>query len=495
MSFDFHDADVRGVIRMLAGVSGREIIATDDVRGGLTLKLDNVPWEDALAIIARTLNLNIERLGNVIRVTTAERAEADEQARSRTELLHTEVFALRFAHATSVADLLMGERPSRIPRGDGTAVVLYPDEVYASGAVGPPRSSPAPARATAVARRPGILSQRGGATADDPTNSLIVSDVQRGIEAVRDVIAHIDRPAPQVEIESRIVEVSDNFERSLGVQWGYRYIASSRTGNPTGFNFPGSVGLGGVQTPLNKAGLNTGVDPVTGAIIPFIADFPALGSFGPGSGSAIDLVLGSIDQSQFLDVRLTQLEDEGKLKVISRPRIITRNNQEAVIKSVDVIRIRLPSSTVIGGYANGLAAQSVEVGVALRVRPQASADGYIMLDLRAISSSLDRVRQVDNIPVQQERETESHVLLRDGQTLVVGGIYRVEERVEWAGIPFLQSIPGLGWLFGSVANSNQREDLVIFVTPHRVSLDPVLEAGSALPPARQLWLNRTAASQ
>ncbi len=493
MSFDFHDADVRGVIRMLAGVSGREIIATDDVRGGLTLKLDSVPWEDALAIVARTLNLNIERLGKVIRVTTAERAEADEQARSRTELLHTEVFALRFAHATSVADLLMGERPQRIARGDGTAVVLYPDEVYASGAVGPPRASPLPR--PAVSRRPGILSQRGSATADDPTNSLIVSDVQRGVEAVRDVLAHIDRPAPQVEIESRIVEVREDFERSLGVQWGYRYIASNQTGNPTGFNFPGSIGIGGVQTPLNRAGLNTGVDPVTGAIIPFIADFPARGSFGPGAGSAIDLVLGSIDQSQLLDVRLTQLEDEGKLKVISRPRIITRNNQEAVIKSVDVIRIRLPSSTVIGGYANGLAAQSVEIGVALRVRPQVSADGFIMLDLRAISSSLDRLRQVDNIPVQQERETESHVLLRDGQTLVVGGIYRIENHVEWTGIPFLQSIPGLGWLFGSVTNQNDRQDLVIFVTPHRVSLDPVLEAGSALPPARQLWLNRTAASQ
>lgn len=491
VSFDFRDADVRGVLRMLADVSGKEIVATDDVRGGITLKLDNTPWDAALDIVARTMNLSVERFSNLIRVTSAARAEADEEARARTELLHTEMFPLRFAHAATVADMLNGDK-IRAPfsRNDlgGPPVTLYPDEVYGLGLIAP-RGAPPQRQIQAV--KPGILSPRGSATADEPTNTLIVSDVQRAIESVRDVIATIDRPAPQVEIESRIVEVRDDFERDLGVQWGYKYTASPATGNPTGYNFPGTIAFGGAQTVPPEVGLNNGIDPVTGALIPFVADFPAGGNFGPGNGSALDLVLGAIDQSQFVDVRLTQLEQLHKLKIIARPRVVTRNNQEATIKSVDVLRVRLPQSTVIGGYAVGVATQAIEVGIELKIRPQVSSDGFVLLDLKAISSNLNPAEQVDNIPVQQERETESHVLLREGQTLVIGGIYRTQKATNTSGIPYLDAVPGLGWLFGSVNSASQREDLVIFVTPHHMTIVPGWPAAGVLPPARQLWLNRT----
>jgi len=477
------------VLRLLAEVSGTEIVATDDVHGRVTVKLDNVPWDEALEIIAKTVNLNVERLGNVVRITSAARAEADEEARERSEALRTELFRLRFARAAYVAELLAGERTHlAASAGFEGAAEEFPDEMGTN----PPFATPPRREAAAAAKLPArvrvsLLSQRGSAIADEPSNTLIVTDVQRGLAAARQVIQAIDRPAPQVEIESRIVETTDQYDRAIGVQWGYRYAASALTGNPTGLNFPGSVTFGGAST----SGLNSGVDPVTGLLIPFIADFPAGGGLTAGHGSALDLALGSLNQSQMLDLRLTQLENAEKIKIISRPRIITRNNQQAVIKSVDILRVRLPGSTIFGGYGLGVAFQSIEVGVMLKVRPQVSADGFILLDLQAVSSSLVPNEQVDNIPVQSERATESHVLLRDGQTLVVGGIYRLQHTVQNQGMPYLQTIPGLGWLFGEAERHDTRTDLVIFVTPHRIPTDPALEAGT-LPTGSQLWLNRSA---
>ena len=492
MSFDFKDADVRNVLRLLAEVSGKEIVATDDVHGRVTLKLDNVPWDEALNIIAKALDLNVERLGNVVRITSAARAEADEETRERTEALHTELFRLRFARAAYVAALLAGEHTHLAAGGESEGPTEeFPDESGTNPPFVAPRREGAAASKLPARVRISLLSQRGSAIADEPSNTLIVTDVERGLAAARQVLAAIDRPAPQVEIESRIVETTDQYDRALGVQWGYRYTASALTGNPTGLNFPGSVTIGGATTLPGTTGLNSGVDPVTGVLIPFIADFPAAGGLTAGNGSAIDLTLGSLNQSQLLDLRLTQLEDAQKIKIISRPRLITRNNQQAVIKSVDILRVRLPGSTIFGGYGLGVAFQSIEVGVMLKVRPQVSGDGFILLDLQAVSSALVPNEQVDNIPVQSERATESHVLLRDGQTLVVGGIYQLEDTTSNTGMPYLQSLPGVGWLFGETERHKKRTDLVIFVTPHRIPLDSALEAGT-LPTGSQLWLNRSA---
>ncbi len=487
VSFDFKEADVRSVLRLLAEVSGKEIVATDDVHGRITIKLDNLPWDEALDVIAKTLDLNVERLSNVIRITSAARAESDEEARERAEALHTELFRLRFARAVDVAALLAGERTHlSLDAGTGNPIEGYTDETGASVPYAPPPKEVAAAAKLAARPRVSLLSQRGSAMADEPSNTLIVTDVQRGLTAARQVISAIDRPAPQVEIESRIVETSDQYDRAMGIQWGYNYTASAATGNPTGLNFPGTVSFGGSST----SGLNNGVDPVTGALIPFIADFPASGGLAAGHGSALNLMLGSLDQSQLLDLQLTQLENTEKIKIISRPRIVTRNNQQAVIKSVDILRVRLPGSTIFGGYGLGVAFQSIEVGVMLKVRPQVSGDGFILLDLQAVSSALEPNDQVDNIPVQSERATESHVLLRDGQTLVVGGIYRYQHTTQNQGIPYLQTIPGLGWLFGESERHDLRTDLVIFVTPHRIGPDPALDVGT-LPTGSQLWLNRS----
>jgi type IV pilus assembly protein PilQ len=432
----------------------------------------------------------VERIGNVIHVSSAAHAQSALDARERGEPLQTDVFHLRFAHASSVAQLLTGQR-DRVLAANG----------YDQDEDRPPNEQPefqntrtirnARLNNAAYEPRPAVLSQRGSAVADELSNTLIVTDVDRGLVAARQIVQEIDQPTPQVQIESRIIEASETFERAIGIQWGYRYTASGASGNPTGLNFPGSLSVGGSPAAPGSGGLNAGVDPVTGAIVPFVADFPALGGLLPGNGSAIDLALGSITQSQILDLRLTQLETQGRIKIVSRPRIVTRNNQEAVIKAVDVVRVRLPSSTVINGFVGypNYATERIEVGVLLKVRPQVSSDGFILLDMKAVSSTL-LSSQVDNIPIQEERATESHVLLHDGQTLVIGGIYRVEDNLQSAGLPYLRSLPIFGWLFGTVAHQNRRQELVIFVTPHQIAT-PVIASGRALPPASQLWLNRS----
>jgi type IV pilus assembly protein PilQ len=308
---------------------------------------------------------------------------------------------------------------------------------------------------------------------------LIVRDIQRGIDNARELVRRLDVQTPQVLIESSIVEATTDFARDLGVQWGYRFLASPATGNPTGVNFPGSIGVGG-------GGLGTGSSGV-----PFIADFPATSAV-PGAGSALSLALGSIDGSQALDMRLTAFERQGKARIVSRPRVVTLNNIPATIKSLTIIRVRLPSTgTVINTGAGGAAGaasaatEKIETGIILVVTPQVSSDGFILLDMSTKSSQADFSRTVDQIPTEITREANSHILVKSGQTIVLGGIYRDTFSETNTGIPFLKDIPGLGWLFRSRSRADRREDLLVFLTPRIIGAP-----SQDLPTAEELWRNR-----
>jgi type IV pilus assembly protein PilQ len=324
-----------------------------------------------------------------------------------------------------------------------------------------------------------VLTNRGSVFVDEYSNTLIVRDVQKGIDNARELVRRLDVQAAQVLIESNIVEATTNFERDLGIQWGYRYLAGPATGNPTGLNFPGNVGLGG-------SGLTTGANGV-----PFLADFPAPVG-GTAGGGAIDLALGSINGAQTLDVRLTALEKEGKARIISRPRVVTLNNVPATIKSLTILRVKLPGTgTVINTGAGGAAGtastatEKIETGIILVVTPQVSADGFVLLDMFAKSSQADFTRQVDQIPTEISREANSHILIKNGQTVVLGGIYRDNLTLQQVGIPFLRDIPGLRWLFQSLSKIDAREDLLVFLTPRIMG-----GAHTDLPSAEDLWKNR-----
>jgi type IV pilus secretin PilQ/predicted competence protein len=456
ISLDFKDADVQNVLRVLADVSGQNLIATDDVRGKVTLHLSDVPWQQAFDLILRTNRLQATQDGNVVRISTLKRLTEEREA------------------IRAAADAAIGADP---------LLTKYVRVNYAR------------ADQDLIDKVRGVLTERGSVTFDDRTNTVIVRDIARGIDDATDLVHRLDVQTPQVLIESNIVEATEGFDRGLGVQWGYSYKAGPETGNPTGMNFPGTVGVGG-------SGLGAGVPPPsngsgsTNFPVPFLADFPVPSGFGPGfgpgSGSAIDLALGSLDGSQTLSARLTALEEQGKGRVISRPRVITMNNVAATIQSLQIIRVKLPSTgTVIntgeGGAAGtaSTATEKINTGITLVVTPQVSSDGYVLMNIYAKSSVPDFSRAVEGIPTEISREANSNVLVRSGETVVLGGIYRQIKDNRSTGVPYLRTVPVLGWLFKRDLSTDTKDEMIVFLTPK------IIETGTAsLPPAERLWNER-----
>ncbi|HVN86989.1 MAG TPA: type IV pilus secretin PilQ [Candidatus Binatia bacterium] len=463
VSLDLKDADVHNVLRLLAEVSKLNIVATEDVKGKVTLRLFDVPWDQALDIVLNVLGLESVQEGNVVRISTVSRLRAEREeirraqdAQQAVEPLHVEYIRVNYAKATRLTEIVSGRSV-----GGATATA----------------GTPATTGGAAQGR---LLTPRGSVLADEGTNTLIVRDIQSGIDNVRELVRQLDVQAPQILIESNIVEATSNFAQQLGIQWGYRASIGPQTGTSTGSNFPGTIGLSG-------SGLNTGA-----AGVPFLADFPAGGNFGPGSGGALDLALGSLNGAQSLETRISALEERGKAKIVSRPRVVTLNNIAATIKSLTIIRVKLPSTgTVINTGAGGAAGtastatEKIETGITLIVTPQVSADGFILMDMFAKSSQADFTRTVDGIPTEISREANSHVLVKDGQTVVLGGIYRDQYNDQVNGIPFLSGLPGLSWLFKNTGKTDQREDLLVFLTPRALTgRTPVL------PSAEDLWQHR-----
>lgn len=465
ISLDLKDADVHNVIRLLGDVSGINIVATDDVTGQVTLRLNDIPWDQALDIVMQAQNLESVQDGNVLRISTVKRLreEREEQQKAQraaqtVEPLQVAYLQVNYAKAKKLADLISGAARSQLQTqsrgGKGET-----DEEY------------------------GVLSRRGSVMVDEFTNTLIVRDIERGVRNARDLVTRLDVQIPQVLIESNIVEATSDFARDLGVQWGYKANIGPQTGTSTGANFPGTINFGG-----------SGLGGQAGSGAPFLVDFPAGGNFGPGMGSALDLALGSLNGAYSLDVRLTALEQKGKGRIISRPRVVTLNNVAATIQSLTILRVRLPSTgTVVNTGAGGsagtatTATEKIETGITLEVTPQVSSDGFVLLDMFAKSSQADFTRTVDNIPTEITRQATSHVLVRDGQTVVLGGIYRDTSVDNVNGVPWFMEIPGIKWLFQAESIQKRREDLLVFLTPRVLH-----NAGTqgALPTAQQLWENR-----
>jgi type IV pilus secretin PilQ/predicted competence protein len=455
VSLDLKDADVHNVLRLLAEVSKLNIVATEDVRGKVTLRLFDVPWDQALDIVLSVLSLESVQEGNVMRISTVNRLRTDredlrraQEALRAVEPLRVEYIHVNYAKAVKLGEIVGGTNRSGSARS--------------------------------VESGTGILTNRGSVVVDEFTNTLIIRDVQRGIDNARELVRQLDIQTPQILIESSIVEATSDFARSLGVQWGYKASIGPQTGTTTGANFPGTIVAGGGG-------------PGGGALgIPLVADFPAGGNFGPGSAGSLGLLLGSLNGAYAIDARITALEDLGKAKIVSRPRVVTLNNVPATIKSLTIIRVKLPGTgTVIntgaGGAAGGqsTATEKIETGITLVVTPQVSSDGFILLDMFAKSSQADFTRTVDQIPTEISREANSHVLIKDGQTVVLGGIYRDQRNDAGRSMPFLGDIPGLGWLFRNTTKTDRREDLLVFLTPRVLG-----GAHPGLPSSEDLWQHR-----
>jgi type IV pilus assembly protein PilQ len=455
ISLDFKDADIQNVLRVLADVSGLNIIATDDVKGKVTLHLTDVPWDQALDLVLRSNRLEKTQEGNVVRISTVARLKEEREALRAADEAARELEPLR---------------------------VRYIRVNYAK------------ADEALIDKVKGVLTDRGSVTFDDRTNTIIVRDIPHGVEDAATLVRELDVQSPQVLIEANIVEATEDVARALGVQWGYAFNAGPATGNPTGVNFPGTIGVGGSGLGAGTAAPPFGSTPRLP--VPFLADFPVPGNFGSGfgagNGSALDLALGSIDGAHSLSARLTALEEQGKGKVISRPRVITLNNVAATIQSLTILRVKLPSTgTVIntgtGGAAGSAstATEKINTGITLVVTPQISSDGFVLMAIYAKSSQPDFTRTVDGIPNEISREANSNVLIPNGETVVLGGIFRNTSQDNTHGLPYLSNVPVLGWLFKNVLHTNHHEELLVFLTPK------ILATGTAgLPPAERLWEER-----
>src|SRR5438445_1096746 len=287
ISLDFKDAEIQNVLRVLADVSGLNIIATDDVKGKVTLHLNDVPWDQALDLVLRSNRLEKTEEGNVVRISTVSRLKEEREALRAAQDAAKELEPLR---------------------------VKYLRVNYAR------------ADEALVDKVKGVLTDRGSVTFDDRTNTVVIRDIPHGIEDATDLVRELDVQSPQVLIEANIVEATRDVARAPGVQCGYSHRAGPQTGNPTGLNFPGTVGIGG-------AGLNDGSAPVASnsvarSPVPFMFEFPVSSGFrgfGGGSGSSLDLVLGSLGGANELAARRTALGQQGKAQVISRPRLVHLN--------------------------------------------------------------------------------------------------------------------------------------------------------------------------
>lgn len=421
ISLDLQDTDIDNALRIIAEVSNLNIIASDDVSGKVTLRLIDVPWDQALDVILKTNGLDQVTEGNVIRIAPVDKLRQEREA-------------LREAKraAQNLEDL----------------TVQYVRVSYAR--VG-----------EMVDQIQSVLSERGSVTEDERTNQLIIKDIKQGHEQAIALIKKLDLRTPQILLETQIVEGERNMMRDLGFQWGFSYNRGPGTGNATGLNFPNSISV-------------SGDEGTTGNLI----NFPAA-----SGAAAISTILGSADGSRSLNARLSALEGEGRVKIVSRPQIATVNNKTAEIKSVEKIRVRLPDSGTsvgVGAGANAsgggrTAFEEIDVGIELTVTPQASPDYYVLLDVETKSSTFGS-ETVDNIPSTVEREVASTILVKSGQTFALGGVYRLTDRDTINGVPWLKDIPVLGVLFRQTIVENSDEELIFFITPHIVegSFDPSL---------------------
>lgn len=415
ISLDLKDAEIHNVLRLLADVSKLNIVASDDVKGRITLKLRNVPWDQALDIILTSKQLDKVRNGNIIRVAPIEVLEKEEQLRlARKEAMEKlEQLSVRLI-AVSYADA--GEALKQVQ---------------------------------------GLLSARGRANIDKRTNVIIVEDVEEVLFKVERLVRTLDTQTPQVLIESRIVEAATSFSRALGIQWGGQVAFSPVYGNSTGLAFPNTFRVMG--------GGDDGQTPIAG-VLPanngFAVNLPV--GAGTGSGGALGFLFGSANNAHLLSLRLSAAETEGKTKIISSPKVVTLDNRTAKIVSGE----RVPITVIT---ANGPTTRFINADLSLEVTPHVTADGGIQMRIKATKNELSQRTDILGTPGIITREAETEMLVQDGDTAVLGGIYKRNAVQTEAMVPFLGRIPVLGWLFKNRRRTDDREELLIFMSPRIVN--------------------------
>jgi len=419
ISLDFKDGDLQDIFRLFADISGLNVVVNPGVSGKVTLKLTEVPWDQALDLILKTNGLGYTLEENVIRIAKLTDLQKEEQDRRKLQ----EEKAL-------AGDLIdYTKRISYAKAGEMSEVI----------------------------KKAGALSARGQINVDTRTNTIIIRDLPSYVEKSKDLIAELDRATPQVEIEARIVVTTRNFTRDLGIQWGFNQQYSPRFGNTTGVAFPNSIILNGGSVP--GAGLpadqggqasNAGIGAAARG---YAVNLPA-SQFNSAIGISLGNVLGSFN----LDLALTALERQGRGRLLSTPKVTTQNNQPAEIKQ----GVQIPIQTVANNTVTVVFKDAV---LTLKVTPQITDAGTVILNLEVENNAADFSNLVNGIPPINTQSAKTIVLVKDGSTAVVGGIYQSNEQTNQSRTPFLSKIPILGYLFRNRFVTSTNNELLLFITP------------------------------
>ncbi len=400
ISLDFQDADIVPIFKLLTDVSGYNIVVDPSVSGKITMKLYDVPWDQALDIILKTHGLDKSVFGNIIRIAPASVFDKEREEKIRyletaekTEELINRIFHINYADPEEVKTFLTDAN---------------------------------------------ILSPRGNVSVDKRTGSLIIKDLKSNMTKIKELINRLDKATPQVLIEVRIVEVNEDFSHTFGIDWGF-FTQS----------YDNRIGFGGTLTGLS--GNN------------FLTDFPtSIGNAGTG------LTLGFINTERTLglDLRLSALESIGTGKVISNPRILTLDNESATFsqgRDIPYPAIDTESGTVTASFK--------DVSISIMVTPQVTPDNSILMSAQISKQDLIEFTTIggSDTPVTSTLNTSTQVLINNGETLVLGGIFKKDERASESGYPVLKDLPAVGWMFKNQSRDTLSSEVLIFITPRIVN--------------------------
>ncbi|MCC6303237.1 MAG: type IV pilus secretin PilQ [Gammaproteobacteria bacterium] len=407
LSLNFQDIEIRAVLQIIADFTGMNMVTSDAVKGNVTLRLQNVPWDQALDIVLKSKGLAMRQMGNVILVAPAEEIAAREKQEFESQKqvaelapLYSDLIQVNYAKASDIAALLKAKENS-------------------------------------------MLSERGNVTVDDRTNALLIRDTADKLVDIRKLVGKLDIPVRQVLIESRIVIANDDFSRDLGVRVGFSG-ARQHDGN----GLIGTSGsLSGTDTMVGSAPL-----PVT---TPLLSD--RLNVNLPVNNPTGQIALAVLGSNYLVDLELSAMQAEGRGEVVSSPRVITSNQNEASIEQ----GTEIPYTTASSSGATTVEFKKAVLG--LKVKPHITPDDRIIMDLTVSKDSVGQVFQ--NVPSVDTRSVETQVLVDNGETVVLGGIYEQTRTDEMDKVPFFGDLPLVGVLFRQSRHVNDNSELLIFVTP------------------------------
>lgn len=423
LSLNFQDIDVRSVLQLIADFTDLNLVASDTVQGNITLRLQNVPWDQALDLVLKTKGLDKRKIGNVLLVAPADEIAARERQEMEAQKqiaelapLRRELIQVNYAKASQIATLFQSVTS-------------------------------------------GNSDERGSVTVDDRTNSIIAYQTQEQLDELRRVVTQLDIPVRQVMIEARIVEANVDYSKSLGVRWGG--ALTSNGGKWNAFGKDGNIGI------KDKEGVNCG--PFAGnctlptnssnSPIPFVD----MGALNATSG----LGIGFITNHAILDLQLSAMEKTGNGEIVSQPKVVTSDKETAKILKGSEIPYQEASSS------GATSTSFKEAALSLEVTPQITPDNRIIMDVKVTKDEADFAKAINGVPPINKNEVNAKVLVTDGETIVIGGVFSNTQTKSVDKVPFLGDLPFVGRIFRRDYVQDQKSELLVFITPRIMNTQAV----------------------